>query len=259
MESNGNASIIGIVGGVGPHAGIDLKRKIFDNTVASCDQEHLEVYLLSCSRLISDRTKFLDNPGEVENPAIAIFNVIRKLHMIGADVIGIPCNTSHSPKIFDRILSQIKDAGLKVELLNMIGETRDHVMKEMKGVERLGLLATMGVYKSGVYEQIFSSGGGPEILTPDEDIKRQVHSSIYDRSFGIKAFSNPVKREAVERLKEATLTLEQKGAQAIIMGCTEIPLALKAGDTDLPLIDPGNILARALIRKVDEKKLKDNR
>ena len=256
MIKNNHTKIIGLVGGVGPYAGLDLKKKIFDNTKALTDQEHLEVYLLSCSKYISDRSEFLKNPSKIENPGIAIFNVIKKLHQIGASIIGIPCNTAHSSLIFNKIIFQINNANLDIELLNMIEETKSYIKNKLKNINKIGLLATLGTYQSMVYQQIFNAKNEPEILTPNDEQKKKIHESIYDKSFGIKAFSNPVTEEATTQLKEIINILKQNGAQAIIMGCTEIPLALKKEDTDLPLIDPTNVLARALISRVDKNKLK---
>jgi aspartate racemase len=249
--------IIGIVGGVGPYAGLDLKKKIFDNTVAFSDQEHLEVYLLSCSKHITDRTGFLKDPSANENPGIAIFEVIRKLQSIGATVIAIPCNTSHSSLIWNKITSLMEESGIKIDLLNMIEETKNHIKIQMKGINKIGLLATLGVYKSAAYEQTFDHYDDPKIVTPDENFKKMVHESIYDKSFGIKAFSNPVTKKAKDHLKETIERLKEKGSQAIIMGCTEIPLALNENDCTLPLIDPTEILARSLIGRIDMNKLKD--
>ena len=99
--------MIGIVGGVGPYAGTDLLNKIFNNTLASTDQEHLDAMLLSMPSKIDDRTAYL--MGEVKcNPGLAIANIILKLEKTGASVAGIPCNTAHAKTIFDTIVSELK-------------------------------------------------------------------------------------------------------------------------------------------------------
>ena len=256
MKTKKTGRVIGIVGGVGPYAGVDLNKKILDNTVALSDQEHLETYLLSCSNKISDRTAFLKKVKDVENPADAIFEVIRKLRRIGATVIGIPCNTSHSRLIFNRIKSKIKKAGLDVDLLHMIEETRKYIKNELTGITKIGLLATIGAYDSGVYQNTFNKKNDPELIIPDKKHKWMVHNAIYDRTYGIKAYSNPVTAKAVEDLKHVIGLLKRQGAQAVIMGCTEIPLAITKKETDLVLVDPGTVLARALIRKADKIKLR---
>lgn len=248
--------IIGIVGGVGPFAGLDINRKIFENTKAITDQDHLEVYLLSCSRYIADRTEYLHNQDSIENPAFAIFNVIRKLNQIGAGIVGIPCNTAHSPLIFNKILSLIADAGLNVELVNMIEETKKTIKENPKKPNSIGLLSTLGTYGSGIYQSAFASNTEIRLVLPCDEDKEKVHRAIYDKEFGIKAVSSPVTERAVELLHGVIHTLQKKEKiQSVIMGCTEIPLALRQDDIDIPLIDPTEILARSLIYKADPSKL----
>ena len=111
---------IGIVGGVGTYAGIDLYRKIYQHTDARTDQDHLPVVLVSVPEKVLDRTEFL--LGEVEeNPGIAIAGIINTLGSAGAEVIGIPCNTAHSPVIFNEIQNRIPE---NIKLLNMIDSAR---------------------------------------------------------------------------------------------------------------------------------------
>ncbi len=248
--------IIGIVGGVGPFAGLDINRKIFENTKAITDQDHLEVYLLSCSRYITDRTEYLHNQDSIENPANAIFNVICKLNQIGAEIVGIPCNTAHSSLIFNRILSLISNAELNVELVSMIEETKKIIEENPNKLKSIGLLSTLGTYGSGIYQSAFASNAEIKLVLPCDEDRAKVHRAIYDKEFGIKAFSFPVSERAVELLHEVIHVLQKKErVQAIIMGCTEIPLALQQSNINIPLIDPTEILARALIRKSNPSKL----
>jgi aspartate racemase len=94
---------IGIVGGVGSYAGLDLAKKIFNNTEAQHDQEHLDVLLVNSPRLIDDRTAYIlaVRDGKVTsdpaNPGRGIVACIRKLAAAGAEVIGVPGNTAHAP------------------------------------------------------------------------------------------------------------------------------------------------------------------
>ena len=100
--------MIGIVGGVGSYAGVDLLRKVYDQTMAAGDQEHLDTILLSMPSSIPDRTEYL--VGEVdENPGKPIAEVLVQLDRAGATVAGIPCNTAHVEKIFGLILEVIRD------------------------------------------------------------------------------------------------------------------------------------------------------
>ena len=256
-KSEKERKIIGIVGGVGPFAGLDLNRKIFENTLCQREQDHLDVYLLSCASHIADRTEYLLSPETVENPGEAIYGVIEKLHRIGAEVIGIPCNTSHSPLIFDHILRRIKENKLAVTLLNMIQETHDFVCAAYPEMRVVGLLATKGTHRTGVYTGIFRAGGRLEVLEPPADVQETVHAAIYHPDYGIKNHPNPVRKEAPEALTSAARGLIARGAEAIIMGCTEIPLAMGSVNLTVPLIDATEVLARSLIARADRDALKE--
>jgi aspartate racemase len=240
---------IGIVGGLGPWAGLDLNQKIFANTPAQKEQDHFQVYLLSCSSLIGDRTEYLLNPDDHENPGEAILGVVEKLAGIGAEVIGIPCNTAHCAPIYNVVLERIKEKGLRINLVNMIEKAAHYTVATVPGIKRVGLLATRGTCTCGVYAAAFASISGVEVLTPDPAEQELVHSSIYDSEYGIKIHPGPVSDRAVEILSGAGRNLIAGGAEAIIMGCTEIPLAMHQMELGVPLIDATLVLAKALIAR----------
>ena len=127
--------MIGIVGGVGSYAGIDLIRKIYDNTDAKTDQEHLPVSMLSAPHLIMDRTKYL--LGEIpENPGIAIANIINNLVLNGATVVGIPCNTAHAPQIFNKVLAEVNDG---CQIVNLIEEVAIFIKTNYPEFKKIGI------------------------------------------------------------------------------------------------------------------------
>jgi aspartate racemase len=231
---------IGIVGGVGPFAGLDLNTKIFAQTIAQQDQDHLEVYLLSRSAAIPDRTGFLSG-NTTENPAGQIVETIKKLASIGAQVIGIPCNTSHSPRIFEAITRDINK--LPIKLLHMIEEVGSYISKKYPDKKKCGLLATLGTYNSGIYAQCLALKG-LEVVLPSKETQASVHDAIYNAQYGIKAVSQPVSSQAKAQLDKAMAELRANGAELIILGCTELSLLYAHGQG---LIDSNTILARALV------------
>ena len=249
-RSSGERRAIGIVGGVGPYAGLDLNQKIYASTRVSREQDHLEVFLLSCPSLIADRTEFLLHPESVENPGYAILGIIEKLSRIGAEVVGIPCNTSHASPILSVVERGIAERHLPVTFVHLIRETAGFVRRVHPGITRVGLLATRGTYASGIFPEVFREDSGIEVLEPPPDRQREVHAAIYDPGYGIKCHPNPIARQAIAALAEAGNELVRSGAQAIIMGCTEIPLALRPVDLGVPKIDTTLILARALVEHV---------
>ena len=238
--------MIGIVGGVGTFAGIDLYRKIYQYTEARTDQDHLPVALLSLPRKVLDRTMFLD--GEVdENPGIAIAEIINSLASLGAEVIGIPCNTAHSPIIFREIRERIPD---HIILLHLIEEVGNYLSANYPTIRKAGILGTNGTYRSGIYTDVLSSYH-IEAAYPDEHMQENlVHPAIYDKGYGIKAFSDPVTDRSRHDLMEAALSLVQQGAEAIVLGCSEIPLAIRESRIGTAIvIDSVSVLAQALIKK----------
>lgn len=245
---------IGVVGGVGPYAGLDLMRKVFDATRASSDQEHLPVLQHSRSNLIMDRMLFLlgkspDNPGEV------LGEVMVELANDGATVIGMPCNTAHSPAILEAALAKLGKSGFKGTFVHMIGEVAKYLKELPTPVKKVGLLSTIGTINTGIYQNALDACG-IELLIPDEEGRQKVQSAISDTTFGIKACSNPVTAKARENLVTEAERLVTRGAEAIILGCTEIPLALTEKEMfGVRLVDATNVLARALVKAFAPDKL----
>lgn len=238
--------IIGIVGGMGTYAGIDLLRKIADNTGATKDQEHLPVTMISHPEKILDRSEFFF--GEVdENPGHAIAEIIEDLRKMGACVFGIPCNTAHVPAILQPVLDIIPE---KCTFVNMIREVAAHISGSYPDARNVAILGTNGVYKSKVYD-IYLSEAGLNTMYPDEETQtNMVHPAIYDREYGIKAVSEPISERTRVDLLAVVRMLISEGAQAIVLGCSEIPLAIKEKAIEfVPIIDANDVLARAIVRE----------
>ena len=246
---------IGVVGGVGPFAGIDLLGKIAAETAVSLDQDHLTVLNWSQPATIVDRTEYL--LGQVdENPAGALVAQVRQLAKMGAGVVGIPCNTAHAPRIFNQIRAELAAANCDVKLLHMIEEVGRFVQNNLPGVTKVGVLSTTGTYRAGVYVEVLGALGFTAVLPPFSLQTEKIHPAIYDPEYGIKACGLATE-QAQANLQEGIAALKTAGAEAIILGCTELPLAFtKPTAAGLPLIDPTRILARALIREANPKKLR---
>jgi len=248
-----STQMIGVVGGVGPYAGLDLVRKIFDQTRAAGDRDHLPVSLLSLPGKIIDRTAFLLGQTHV-NPALAIAEVVNMLHEQGATVVGIPCNTAHAPAIFDEVLRRLPEG---VTLIHMIQETIGYIRTRYPSVARVGILSTTGTRASNVYPDALSRHGLLGLQVLPETQRDLIQPAIYDERYGIKAQSNPVTTRARTSLHGGVEALREQGAEAVILGCTEIPLALTESEIGgMPLVDPTRILARALIQAFAPEALK---
>ena len=247
--------VIGVVGGVGPYAGLDLCDKIMNETLVKSDQDHLPVALLSVPEKIEDRSRFLLGKSDI-NPAFAVFEIIQKLHNIGATHIGIPCNTMHAPEIFDTIEDQIKREKLDVKVMNMVDEVTSFINTHYDNMERIGVLSTTGTFKKKIYYNALTNKGLKPIR-PSEEIQSEIHEAIYDEEIGIKSKSAPITKRAKNTLVNGIRYLKEHGAEGVILGCTEIAYALPYNKlNDLPLFNTTKILARSLIHQTYPEKLK---
>lgn len=243
---------IGIVGGVGPYAGIDINKKILENTNADTDQKNVDVFLVSRPRRIADRTAFILGESD-ENPAYEVFNTIQLLEKIGADVIGIPCNTCHSPPIYDKIQELMNEHHCQVKLVHLIEEVYNYFLDHCKGVDKVGVLCSGGTRAANIYKTIFERDNKYNIIYPSMEMQGKVHEAIYI----IKSNTTKDYGKARLLLQQAIDDVNAKGVEIIIMGCSEIPLVLKEEEVGIPLVDPNKILARRLIAEVDVALLRE--
>ena len=124
----------------------------------------------------------------------------------------------------------------------------------MMPVVNLGVMSTTGTRISGVYDTLLAASGFRPLYV-DETDQDELHAAIYDPVWGIKATGQPGKR-AITTLMNLAVKLADKGAKAIILGCTELPLALtESSICGIPLVDPVLALARSMIREAAPAKL----
>lgn len=247
--------IIGVVGGVGPYAGLDLMRKIYDQTVAACDQDYPPVINLSMPGQILDRTEFLLGETAV-NPAYAFADQVETLAHAGATVAAIPCNTAHAPPIFNVLQAELTRRRIAIQFLHLIEETAVFLKTQCPSVKRVGVLATNGTYRLGVYAGVLAPRGYTVLMPPPSVQEKFVHPAIYSKAYGIKARGSATDRARQDLLKAADY-LHQAGAEALILGCTELPLAITEPlYRGMPVVDTTLVLARALVHAVRPAQLK---
>jgi aspartate racemase len=230
---------IGVVGGVGPAATVDFIDKIVRNTKALRDQDHVKL-VLEQNPQIPDRTDCLIGDGA--DPTIALYSTCKKLEADDADLIAIPCNTAHA--FIERIQPH-----LSIPVVNMLFETVEHIRKKFPEPVSIGLLATNGTISSGVYHHEMSKAG-LSLLVPDAANQALVMKAIYGERGAKAGFTEG---ECVADLLHALASLVERGAEVIILGCTELPLLIEQNDA-LPVagktvvvLDPTEILARKCV------------
>ncbi len=225
---------IGILGGMGPEATAMLFARILEVDAAPRDQDHLHV-LVECDPSIPDRTAHLVSGGP--DPLPAMLRSIRRLEAAGAEICGIACMTAHA--FLPRIRPQTD-----LRFLSALEILAARLAKDYPHVRRLGILATLGSRRAGIYENGLP---GYEILWPSlEDHRSLVMEAIYGEN-GIKAGNRGEGPKTL--LVQAAKSLAGAGADAIVAGCTEVPLVLSRADLDLPFLDPMAMLAQALVEE----------
>ncbi|WP_338034413.1 aspartate/glutamate racemase family protein [Herbaspirillum seropedicae] len=230
---------IGIVGGVGPAATVDFMNKIVRNTPADCDQDHIKV-VVEQNPQIPDRTANLIGDGA--DPTVSLYSTCKRLEAADADIIAIPCNTAHA--FVERIQPY-----LSIPVVNMLTATVEHIQKHLPKDVVVGLLATSGTVSSGIYAEA-AVNAGIDMLVPDEAYQAKVMEAIYGES-GIKA--GFVEGECRTYLLDALEHLASRGARAVVLGCTELPLVLgsrgqfPAGGATVEILDPTEILAKKCV------------
>lgn len=249
---------IGIVGGMGPRAGIDLVNLIMNNTISKCDHDHLSVVVVSRPSIVCDRTDYLLG-NCVDNPSSVIINIIKELVLCDVNVVGIPCNTSHSPEIFNNIISWKKTFAHDLIILNMVESVVNQFTEFANCNKSIGLLVTEGTKKSKVYDKCFEKLN-LNVAYPDDNIQQNyLNRAIYHPVWGIKSISNPVSSIARKLIYCAMDNLLSKDVEHIILGCTELPLAINTETYKSAVIyNSSEILARELIKVVAPQKLKNN-
>ena len=224
--------IIGILGGMGPEATLDLFYKIIKLSPAEKDQDHFRI-IIDNNPKIPDRTDAILGTGKDPLPKLII--TAQNLEKAGADFIIMPCNTAHY------FISGIQ-RNVNIPILNMIKESANYVKNIFPSFRKVGLFASKGTYKAKLYNSFFNAKN-IEILTPTPPKQDKIMDLIYMVKSGI--LSEEMKSQIIKISEEQI----KKGAQAIIAGCTEIPLILKDKDIKVPIIDPTNILAKRAVKE----------
>ncbi|MFC1502556.1 aspartate/glutamate racemase family protein [bacterium] len=219
--------ILGIFGGMGPGATANLYQLIVERTPASTDQEHIPTLIYSLPQVP-------DRMVSIQNNDLSIISYIvegvTRLEKGGASFIAIPCNTVHY--YFDHM-----ENAVSIPIIHMIRETADEVVKKYPDIKTVGLLATTGTISTGLYEKALSAKG-LKVVVPDDDIEKDyVMKAVY----GIK--SGEENKKCEDLLAAAGDHVEEKGAQVIVLGCTEIPLAFNPARAHVPVINATEVLA----------------
>ncbi len=222
---------LGIIGGMGPAATIDLYKKIVEQTPAEKDQDHIHVIIDSYPQ-IEDRTSYILHGGK--SPAPKLIESAKRLEAAGADALIMPCNTAH-------YFAKDIEKAVYIPLIHIVKCSAEAIKKKYPYVRKIGLIATTGTIKAGVYGDILKNYD-LETITLNEELENNIMDCIYK---GVKAGKTEEYSKLFQKCVDDIASL---GAELLIAGCTEIPLLMPYIKTNLPVIDATYELASAAVK-----------
>ncbi|AEG92489.1 aspartate/glutamate racemase family protein [Ramlibacter tataouinensis] len=225
--------LLGILGGMGPLAGAAFAARLVALTPAGRDQDHVPALLCNDPR-IPDRSSA--RLGQGEDPLQAMLAGLRLLERAGASLIAIPCNTAH-------LWYEQMARRTRVPLLHIVEAVCDD-LERLGARDPIGLMGTPATLKLGLYQEPLRARGY-EVIVPDELGLAQCVAAIA----AVKA-NRPA--EAFEPAAACIRALVARGARAVVLGCTELPLAVPHDRRDefgAVLTDSIDALARAALAR----------
>lgn len=218
---------------MGPEASNTFCSKLISMKKCSNDQDNIPFFHY-CNPKIPDRTKFI--LGEGENPLPELLKSCKIVENAGANFLVLPCNTAHY------FLPELKK-NIDTPIIDMVSLTVKKIKKDFPSIKNVGLLSTTGTIEAKVYENKFTQLG-IKTIKPDNFYQE---SFVMEAIYGSKGIKSGKKKLGKTLLTNAVEHLISKGAQAIILGCTEIPLVLKQKDFMIPFYEPMEITVNKII------------
>lgn len=228
--------IVGILGGMGPEATVDLMQRIIRLTPALDDADHIRCIVDNNPKVPSRIKAIIEGDGEDPGPSMA--DMGRRLASWGADFLVIACNTAH-------YYYEAVQQAVNIPVINLIDLVARHVQSHFPEQDRVGILASPAVAMTGLYTTRFQKLGITDIW-PDPDHQASLLRVIKEVK---KGNTGPDVRADYVAVCE---NLRQQGAQLAIVACTE----LSALDVTLPIdfLDAAEILAAEIVAVAKHEK-----
>lgn len=225
---------VGIVGGMGPMATVDLFEKIVRCTPAHVDQEHLKIIIYNNPQIPNRVDAIIKN---TKSPRDELIRSAQLLETMGADFLVMPCNTAHY------WYKDIKDA-IHIEIINMVENTAEWVGEQdsNKKSENIMLFASDATVKTELYQKVFAANG-LKLLTPSTEEQRIITLAIDQVKAG-----HIEDNQFLGKMSDIIVGYCTAGVRSFIAGCTEIPLLFNYLKGDYNAIDPTLLLAKEVVR-----------
>ena len=223
---------LGILGGMGPAASAEYITRLIAQTSASCDQEHIPFVLWNEPRT-PDRSTSIKNGDD--RPLPYLLQGIQVLKAVGCNLIVIPCNSAHF--WYDELLK------LKVPIVHIV-DSVEYSLCDINVTGTIGIMGTQGTIESGLYQSRLTDWDC--IVPTQEEMDNIVQPAIDLVKAGDIVKSHTMLMSVVDRLIS-------RGAKAVVLGCTEIPLAIREhSQNGVPLINSIDSLVKVALKEFDK-------
>jgi len=232
-------TFLGVLGGMGPLATADFLRKLVENSAAAIDQEHIPVILYGdCTT--PDRTANI--VGDGPSPLPQLLQGVRFLNEAGVGLIAIPCNSAH--RWHDEM-----QAASAVPIVHIVRASAAQVRLKSPAARRIGVLSTFGTYRMGFYEETLTRAGYAVTAPTEDEFDTLISPAIAMAKGNCLA-------DAESLLEVAVARLLARGAEAIVLGCTELPVSMARliGANPALYIDSNDALVKAVAGHVAHAK-----
>lgn len=224
--------MLGIIGGMGPMASAVFYDMISSKTDASCDQENLDLILLSHAGM-PDRTRAIlsKDEAQIEEVRSKLYADAMFLQNAGCTAIAVTCNTAHY------FVNMIEDE-LDIPFIHLIRETAEAVASRI-GAKKVAVLATDGTIETRLYQDELSKRG-VIAFTPKAEVQALVMHEIYEC---IKS-GKPADEEIWQKIEEY---VKAEGCEAAVLACTELSVVRKELSLGSFYFDPMDIMAESCL------------
>jgi aspartate racemase len=217
--------VVGIIGGMGPEATLDLMRRVLAKTPAQGDQDHIHLIVENNPKIPSRIAHLIEGTGA--DPTPELIRIAQNLQRAGAQALAMPCNTAHA------YAHSIRRA-VSIPLLDMIQLTVDQIASSRR-VARIGLLASSAVLATELYARSFAGHGIAVVPPPLQDEVMLLIKAVKSGETGLE-FQAALARIALDLASQADV---------LLVGCSE--LSVIAAGISAPFVDSLDVLAQAIV------------
>ncbi|WOJ95647.1 amino acid racemase [Congregibacter brevis] len=228
-----SAKVVGVLGGMGPAATVDLMQRVVAATPASDDCDHIHMLVDNNPKVPSRIKALIEKTGP--SPLPTLISMAQQLAAQGADFLVMPCNTAHHyyPDLA---------AAVDVPFLNIMELVSECIEQEQPSASRIGLLASSALPHIRLYEPSMQARGIEIVYPNDRD-----QSALMELILAVK--TNEGEQLGYAALQHCADSLRTSDVDCLVIACTELSVVSQQLKTSLPVYDAADVLAQEVVRR----------